>query len=73
METRTLNDRITDYLRAWKEREPEKWISGGELERLALSAGFKASNASRRAREQVNDGILERKEINGTVFYRFNW
>lgn len=35
-------------------------VNGGEFERLAMSEGMKASNASRRCREMVEAGILER-------------
>ena len=38
------------------------WIGGIEIERLALSQNYKSSNASRRARELVHEGHLERKE-----------
>jgi DNA-binding Lrp family transcriptional regulator len=47
-----------------------RWISGGEYERLAMSVGYKASNCSRRLRELENAGVLERKEMNGHVWYR---
>lgn len=45
-------------------------LNGGEFERLAMSEGMKASNASRRCREMVEAGILER--IGGkSVSYRW--
>lgn len=62
----SLRNRMVDYL-----RKQEGWINGGELERLALSAGYKASNISRRARECAAEGILERKEERGSVLYKF--
>lgn len=39
-----------------------EWINGGEVERLALSVGYKASNASRRLRELHEEGLIEREE-----------
>lgn len=65
----TLRDRILSYLRAKSE-----FVNGGELERLALEAGYKASNASRRCRELCEDNLIERKEEKGrhakTVWYK---
>jgi predicted transcriptional regulator len=47
------------------------WISGGEIEKLSMEVGKKASNASRRLRELHEAGILERREVNGYVEYRY--
>lgn len=47
------------------------WLNGGELERLALSVGYKASNVSRRLRELHEEGLLDRREIHGSVEYRY--
>lgn len=47
-----------------------QFTNGGEFERLALNEGYKASNASRRCRELVDCGIFDRKEINGSVWYK---
>lgn len=47
-----------------------RWVNGGELERFAEELGYKASNASRRARELAEDGIFERKIEKRTVWYR---
>ena len=52
----SLKNRLLNYI-----RKQEGFINGGELERLAEQAGYKASNASRRARELSNEGLLERK------------
>ena len=74
MKELSLAKRIADYL----ERQ-NKFVNGGELERLAMEAGYKASNASRRCREMATGKnsagetipiILERKEQNGNVWYR---
>lgn len=71
---KSLEKRIIDYFLAWKQADPEHWINGGEIEKLAQSVGYKASNASRRCRELVNDCILERRENKkGHVEYRYFW
>ncbi len=67
----SLKDRIIRYLREDHMRNKDRWTNGGEIERLALLAGYKASNASRRLRELSTDGKIERKEINGSVNYRY--
>ncbi len=53
----SLRERIMKYLRS-----TGTWINGGEIERLALGAGYKASNASRRCRELCEEGLIERRE-----------
>ncbi len=52
----SLKNRALKYL-----RNNQGWINGGELERLALEHGYKASNVSRRLRELCEDGLIERK------------
>ena len=64
---KSLKNRILTFLMNYPK---DKWINGCELERLALSAGYKASNASRRCRELFDEGKLERK-LDKTVFYRY--
>ncbi len=62
----SLKKRIENFLRGCG-----IWISGLNIEKLALNAGYKSSNASRRCRELVNEGILERREtIYGYVEYK---
>jgi DNA-binding MarR family transcriptional regulator len=56
----SLKQRILEYL-----RKGDEWVNGGTLERLAESVGYKASNASRRARELENEGLIERKVEKG--------
>lgn len=69
-----LKSRIINYFQKWKEINPDKFVNGGEIERKALEIGYKASNASRRLRELVDEGVLERRlNESGTVEYRFNW
>lgn len=48
----------------------EKFINGGEFERLAMEHGYKSSNASRRCRDLVKENRFERKIINGSVWYK---
>lgn len=62
----SLRTRIEKYLKGFN-----GWLNGGELERLALAAGYKASTASRRCRELAEEGVLERKEEKGSVWYRY--
>lgn len=53
----SLVERIVGFL-----AEAGDWVNGGEVERFALSIGYKASNASRRLRELENDGTILRDE-----------
>ena len=46
-----------------------KKINGGELEELAQSVGYKASNSSRRCRELAERGAIKREVIKGSVWY----
>ena len=66
MEKLSLSKRIEEYL-----RKQDGWVHSGEIERLALHAGYKSSNAGRRCREMQNEGILERKLEKGSVLYRY--
>lgn len=66
MTKKTLRQRLISYL-----KRNGGFVNGGELERLALDAGFKASTVSRRARECAEEGIIERKEEKGSVWYRY--
>lgn len=68
----SLVSRIKNYLQNWYAIDPEHWENGGEIERLALNAGRKASNASRTLRKLTEDGIIEHKyNAKGHVEYRF--
>ena len=68
---KSLSERIIEYL-----AENGGWVNGGEVERLSLELGYKASNGSRRCREMVEEGILLREERVGeharSVWYRMN-
>lgn len=67
MEKVSLRQNIINYL-----QYNQSWTNGGQLEVLAMNLGKKASNASRRCRELVEDDILERRENNkGHVEYRY--
>ena len=61
----SLKERILTFL----QKQPNVKVNGGEIERLALSVGYKASNASRRCRELAESGVIERTEIRGSVWY----
>ena len=73
MKNESLKERIIKYFIG-----TDKWINGGEIERLAEGAGYKASNASRRLRELHNEQLLERKLDRpprgkvASVWYRYN-
>ncbi len=71
MKDLALKNRILRFMRM-----NPVYINGGEIERLALAKGYKASNASRRLRELHEDGLIERETragLNGTqsVWYRY--
>lgn len=69
----SLKDRALRYIEATTAHDPDIWINGGELERLALIAGYKSSNVSRRCRELHAEGlILRRENEKGHVEYRFD-
>lgn len=66
-DTPSLKVRLAQFA---KEKYPN-WINGGEFETFSITLGFKASNGSRRCRELVDEGTLERR-INGkSVEYRY--
>lgn len=67
----SLKSRILNYFERYDEKNPGRWQNGGEIERLAMDIGFKASNAGRRCRELCVEGYIERRENpNGSVEYR---
>ena len=51
----TLKEEIKKYAKGFD------WMNGGRFEALAMELGYKPSNASRRCRELVNEGIFERR------------
>jgi hypothetical protein len=55
MRNESLKERIYHYING-----SDKFLNGGEIERLAMDAGYKASNASRRCRELVTEGKIVR-------------
>lgn len=67
----SLSQRILTYLR----NHPD-YINGGDIEMLAMQAGYKASNASRRLRELCEDELIVREERKGkrtrSVYYKIN-
>ena len=63
-----LKQRILNYL-----EKRGDWVNGGEIERLAEGAGYKASNASRRCRELYENDKIDRddqRDKKRTVWYR---
>lgn len=71
VEKKSLHTIILEHL-----DERGDWINGGDIERLAMDHGYKASNASRRMREMYEDKLVEREERRAdtrnvmTVWYR---
>lgn len=64
----SLKQRIERYVK--KSNRP---VSGGEIERLVSeNTNYKPSNASRRCRELVDEGVLKANYREGTVFYMWN-
>ncbi len=62
----SLKNRITRYV-----YRKNGWVHGGQLEKLAMDAGYKAGNAGRRCRELEEANIFERKENDkGHVMYK---
>lgn len=68
MKKPTLRDRLIKYL-----QNHEGWTASGELQRLAMNAGYTPQNAGRRLRECVEDGILsvEYRKPHNHAFYRY--
>ncbi len=64
---RSLKKRIINYL----SRHP-RWFNVGEIEDLAKDSGYLGSNAGRRCRELVNEGILEKEIRKGSVWYKLS-
>ena len=68
----SLVERIKRYL----QQRATIWINGCDIEELALGAGYKASNASRRLRELAEEGYLDREERRGkrtkSVWYKWH-
>lgn len=54
------------------QEEYPQWVHSGELERLAMQNGYKASNGGRRARELVNAGKIQKSyDKKNTVVYKY--
>lgn len=67
MKKTSLKERIKNFI-----LKQDGLINGGEIERLCLANGYKASNGSRRCRELENGGIIKAEYINGSVWYKVN-
>lgn len=50
----SLSERLAKYI-----RNQDGFVASGELQRLAMNAGYTPQNAGRRLRELVEDGELE--------------
>lgn len=68
----SLKNQIHNHLYLQYQNNPEVFVNGGELERLGMDLGYKASNASRRCRELEKEGGIEKRENEkGSVEYRY--
>jgi len=67
MEKLSLKDRIIKYFAGRK----GQWVNIGEMEKLAMTAGYLAQNCGRRCRELENEGTIEGEIRNGSVWYKF--
>ena len=53
---------LTDRIKRYFSQRATIWVNGRDIEELAMQAGYKASNASRRLRELAAEGCLDREE-----------
>lgn len=65
MKKKSLSDRIYDYLKKVK-----VWIHSGEIEKMAIQAGYKGSTAGRVCRLLAEEGKIARKEEK-SVWYKY--
>lgn len=59
----SLRERAHKYLKA----RPKKWINGGEMERLAMDAGYKGSTISRELRRLAEESYDKELDLGGFV------
>lgn len=62
----SLRSRIAQRL-----KEVGGWVHKGQIEARAKEWGYLADGATRRCRELENEGIIERKDHNGSTMYRY--
>lgn len=62
----SLKEEILNFLKS-----KGYWVHGGDIENLAFSLGFMASNAGRRCRELFKSGLIMKEIRNGSVWYRY--
>ncbi len=63
---KSLRQIALDYL-----RHEKRWVSSGEIERVAKDAKYLGRTVIRRCQELRAKGFLEKKEINGVCWYRY--
>ena len=56
-----MNLSLIERIQRYFSQRPSLWVNGRDIEELAMQAGFKASNASRRLRELAEEGYLDRE------------
>ena len=65
---------LVERIKRWFGNHPDIWYNGGQLEEMAMTIGYKASNASRRLRELAEQNILQREERrNGNTRIKSVW
>ena len=65
MKRKQLKPQLIDYMES-----QDGWVHSGDLERLALYVGYKASTAGRMLRKMRENRELEQKLVNRSVVYR---
>lgn len=66
MHTPALKERLARYLQT----HPGVWVHKHDLAKKGESVGYMQETVGRRLRELAEEGILEVKEENGSVWYR---
>jgi len=55
-----MNMSLSNQIIAKLQNEYPKWVHGGEIERLSMQNGYMSSHATRRARDLVTAGKIEK-------------
>lgn len=66
MRNKSLKNKILQRLKDFG-----AWVHKGQIETRVKEWGFLADNGNRRCRELCEDGLIEKKEEKGSVWYRY--
>ena len=72
----TYSNSLKSYLYFYIKSKYPEVVNGGDIEKYAMNAQYKASNASRRCRELWKDGYIERdyvKSLSGVKCVVYKW